>query len=150
MTQGYDPNDPGQGGGYQPPPPPGYGQQPGQPYGQQPGQPYGQQPSPYGGPPVPQYGAGYTPAPATDQLAIVSLIVSIAGLVLLCFPAGIVSLILGLRSLRRIKESGDTVGGRGLAVAGIVISAVDIVIMLGIIVTFIVLYAVGNSPSSSY
>jgi hypothetical protein len=148
MTQGYDPNDPGQGGS-QPPPPPQYGQQPPQ-YGQQPPQ-YGQQPPPYGAQPVPQYGpGGYAPAPATDQMAIISLIVSIGGLVLACPPAGIVSLILGLRSLRKIKESGDTIGGRGLAIAGIAISALDILIMLGIIAFFLIVAISGGFNSSNY
>ena len=151
MTQGYDPNDPGQ-GGYQPPPSPQYGQQPPAPYGQQPPPPYGQQPpSPYGQQPVPQYGpGGYAPAPATDQMAIISLIVSIGGLVLACPPAGIVSLILGLRSLRKIKESGDTIGGRGLAIAGIAISALDILIMLGIIAFFLIVAISGGFNSSNY
>ncbi len=137
MTQGYDPNEQSGQGGYQPPPPP-YGQQP-SPYGQQP--PYGQ--PQYGGPPVPQYGpGGFASAPATDQLAIISLVVAGVGLVI-CQPAGIVSLILGLRSLRRIGDSGNTIGGRGVAIAGIIVSIVDIVITIGIILA-VVLAIVAN------
>ncbi len=71
------------------------------------------------------YGAyGYPPpvdsAPRTNALAIASLVASIAGL-LTCGIGDILGLIFGVVALRQVKRTGE--GGRGLAIAGIVISA---------------------------
>lgn len=141
---------------------PGYGQQPTQPFGAQPpaaqaygAQPYGAQPpagQPYGGAPqAPQYGAQpqygtpygaaaggyqqqYAGAPKTDGLAIASLVTSLLG-----FSA--IGLGLGIGALRRIKRTGA--GGRGLAIAGIVIGAVSIVAVLVFVLFTVVLGASG-------
>jgi len=172
MTQGNDPNDPAGQGGYQPPepqqppqppqqpqqPPPQYGQQPPQygseppqyggeapQYGQQP--PYGAQPPQYGQPVQYGGGVGYPAAPQTDQNAIIALVIAIVGL-FICWPAGIVSLIMGMSSLRKIKESGDRIGGRGLAIGAIAVSILDILITIGIIVGFIIAIAASNGSSS--
>lgn len=90
--------------------------------------PYGQ-PAPYGPPPpygaapygaAPPYGAPYGHEPphhhGTDGFAIASLVTAF-----FCTPLG---LVFGFVSLSRIKRTGR--GGRGLAIAGIVISAVGI------------------------
>jgi Septum formation/Domain of unknown function (DUF4190) len=106
---GYPP--PGYGPpGYGPPPPPGY-----------PGSPYG-----YAAAPPP----GYTPATSagTDGVAVASLIFAF-----LFFPLG---LIFGLVALRRVKRSHQS--GRGLAIAGIVIS---ILVMVGIVAGSVALSA---------
>ncbi len=97
-----------------PPPPP--GDQP-PPYGAQPPG-YGAPPPGYGAPP-PGYAppAGYGPA-KTNTLAIVSLVTAF-----LCTPAGLIT---GIISLGQIKKTGE--GGRGLALAGVIISAISIVI----------------------
>ena len=137
------PQDPGQ---YGPPPStsppypaPPYGQQPygQQPYGQQPygQQPYGQQP--YGQ--YPQYGYGQMPPPApgsapyvtqpsTNGLAIASLV--------LAFFCGIAGLICGIIALSQISKNPQQ-KGRGLAIAGVTISAI-------LIVAGITLVATGN------
>jgi hypothetical protein len=99
-----------------------YGQQPPQ-YGQQ---PYGQQPPQY--PSAPQYqgGYGYNAPPqqaGTNGMAIASLVVS--------FFCSIIGIILGIIALNQIKQSGQ--GGRGLAIAGIVIGCVSIVIGIAIV-----------------
>jgi hypothetical protein len=168
MTQGNDPNNPPDQGGYRPPPyggqPPDYGSQPPD-YGSQPpgygSQPpgYGSQPPGYGSqpPPPPQYApgqyggvGGYRAAPETDQTAILSLVISLVGLVI-CWPAGIASLILGFNSLRKIDASGGALGGRGLAIAGIAVSVVDILITIGVVIFVIVaLAAAGGSATYSY
>jgi hypothetical protein len=125
-------NQPGDGGA-----PPPYGEQPNQPpYGQQPNQPfqpyppapqyqqpYGQQPygqQPYGAPPP--YGPpggpyGYPQPTGTNGLAIASLI--------LAFLCSIAGLICGIIALNQINQSRQE--GRGLAIAGIIVSCVGIV-----------------------
>jgi hypothetical protein len=122
-----------------PPPPYGqpqdpHGQQPpyGQPYQQPPyGQPYQQPPygqqyqqPPHGSPPPygyqqPGYGQPGYPQPShTNGLAIASLI--------LAFFCSIAGLICGIVALNQIQQRPNE-GGRGLAIAGIVISALSIV-----------------------
>jgi len=97
--------------------PPGYG-------GSETGDPFA------GGPPP---GAGVR----TSGLAVASLVVGLAGF---CVPVigGGVGLALGIVALRQIKRSGGTVGGRGLAIGGIVASAVTLLfglVVVGGIVT---------------
>lgn len=71
----------------------------------------------YGYPaPPPVYGAM---GPKTNALAIASLVTSVIGLVT-CGVGNIVGLVLGFVALSQIKRTGD--GGRGMAIAGIVIS----------------------------
>lgn len=108
-------------------PQPGYGQQP---YGQQPYAPYGQKP-PYGAPGTPY--AGYRPKP-TNGLAIASLITSIAGFVF-CFIGGIAAIVLGILGLNKAKELDGA--GRGLAIAGTVIGAVQVVLTVGYVIVVI-------------
>ena len=116
--------------GQQPPP---YGQQPygqpqygQQPYGQQQPPPYGQQPygqqqpPPYGQQPYGQqtYGYGYPqPSGGTNGLAIASLV--------LAFFCSLAGLICGIVALNQIRERPQE--GRGLAIAGIIISSLSIV-----------------------
>lgn len=92
-------------------------------------------------PPAPAYGApaygapagygqpAFDAAPKTNTFAIVSLVASIAGLFTgITFLVGI---IFGHLSLSQIKKTAE--GGRGMAIAGLVIGYVGLVI--GIIVT---------------
>ena len=114
-------------GGWGPPPPEqgGYGQQ-GQPqqgygqpgYGGQPhhggyGQPGYGQPSPYGGDPW-----GGQPKPGTNPWAIAALVSA--------FFIGLLGVILGLVAKSQIKKTGQ--GGNGLATAGIVIGALNMLL----------------------
>jgi hypothetical protein len=97
---------------------PPYGQQPYGPYGQQPYGPYGQQP--YGQQPYGQQYPGYgypQPTTGTNGLAIASLI-----LAFLCSLAGLVCGIIALNQIRNRPQA-----GRGLAIAGIVVSCISIV-----------------------
>ncbi len=93
------------------------------PYGAAPA--YGAQP-PYGA--AQPYGApAYTPYPAptkTNALAIVSLISSIVGLVLIPFLGSLAGVITGHISLKQLKTSGEN--GRGMALAGTIVGWVGL------------------------
>lgn len=84
-------------------------------------------------PPTPP---GYTPqqapGPKTSGLAVASLICGIAG-VCTCGIGGIAGIVLGIMAMGRIKRSGGQLGGRGLAVAGLVVSIIAIIVGLAII-----------------
>ncbi|MFJ3232890.1 DUF4190 domain-containing protein [Streptomyces sp. NPDC086787] len=111
------------------PPPPGP-QQPGDPYQQYPSHPgypeyssypQAQGPAPYGQLPYQPWGQGYSPfnhpAPV-NGLAIGALVLG-----LLCFLPG-VGLVLGLVALSQIRKRGER--GRGMAIAGSVLSGIGI------------------------
>ena len=115
---------------------PGYGQ----PYGQQSyGQPgYGQLPyNPYG---------AYQPQPS-NGMAIASFVTSLAGTFVLCGVSGIVGIILGVIALRRSKTMQDA--GRGLAIAGIVIGAVQLVLVLAFAIFLIAVSAHDGSSGGT-
>jgi hypothetical protein len=86
------------------------------------------------------------PAPTSGE-AIASLVLGVAGL--LCGVTAIPGLILGMRALRDIRSSGGRLGGKGLAVAGTVVSGVVLALMAVSIVVIIVLTALGSSVSTS-
>ena len=100
---------PGQPPGYQPYPQPGY------PYGQ-----YGQPPAPY---------PTYPTKPSTNGFAIASLILGIIGGVLL-------SVIFGIIALNQTK--GGRQGGRGMAIAGLIISAAWVFVIAVFVIVAIV------------
>ena len=92
-------------------------------------------PPPAGGyvPPPP---GGYAPmagyaAPRTDGLAIASLIIGILSLVCFFFCLGIVlgptAAIMGFISRQRVAASAGTVGGGGLALAGLILGIVGFI-----------------------
>jgi len=113
--------------------------------------PYGTPASPYGTPPppygtgAPTYGAapGYvgaygTEAPGTDGLAIASLVTSVGGFVILGALPSPVGLGLGIASLRRIRRTGA--GGRGLAIAGVVVGGLGTLVLVGMIVVGLLMF----------
>lgn len=131
-----DPNAPDQSGAGlpptpPPPPPPSYGGpvQPGYGAPAQPG--YGE--PGYGAPAYGAPGAGtQAPGRRTNVLAIVSLIASIAGLVIVWFIGSIVGVVCGHISMNQIKKTGEE--GRGLALAGLIVGYIGIVLsIIGII-----------------
>ncbi len=68
--------------------------------------------------PPAQYQSGYA-TPKTSGLAIVALVLGIAGL---CFwLPSIAAVICGHLALDQIRDTGGAVGGRGLAMAGVVL-----------------------------
>lgn len=101
------------------------------PYPGQPGQPYdaaNPYPAPYGSYPQAPGGYGFQPPVGRNGMAIAALTLGIIGIVTSIFlvggALGIVGLILGIVSLRTAKRTGV---GRGMAIGGIVTSAVAIV-----------------------
>ena len=77
-------------------------------------------------------GAPVVPStPKTSGLAITSLILGIVGGCTLGLLS-IVGLILGIMAAKKIKASGGTIGGRGLAIAGIIVSILTLIIGLAI------------------
>jgi hypothetical protein len=125
--------------GWQPPPPP-YGAPAYQSYGPPPAyppptvagypQPYGYQP--YGGYPRPR---------DTNGFAIASLVCALVGIFALVIGP-VLGVVFGIVALRQLDRSAS--GGRGLAIAGIVIGG----ILLVVDVVGIVGLAVGGSGSS--
>ena len=71
-------------------------------------------------------------SPKTSGLAVASLISAIAGLCT-CGVGGLVGLVLSIAAMGRIKRSGGELGGRGLAVAGLIVSIMAIILGLAII-----------------
>lgn len=115
---------------------------PQQPYGPPPQQPYGQYPQPpYGLPP------GYHPPAPNEGMAVASLVVGIASLVLSClYGIGLlgspVALVLGRISRRRIDASHGQLGGRGMAQAGFILGIVGTVLLVLAIIALVVVIVV--------
>jgi hypothetical protein len=104
------------------------------------GAPLGQVPSIV--PPMPPAGApqpGAAPAvPAqTSGKAIASLVLALCGLAC-CGLGPIFGLVLGIEALDDINTSGGRLEGRGLATAGIIVSAVFLVLALMLVLMFLV------------
>ncbi|MEV8631499.1 DUF4190 domain-containing protein [Streptosporangium sp. NPDC051023] len=120
-----------QSGGYGPPqggygPPGGYGTPPGGGY------------DPYG------YGA--QPPRGNNGMAIAALIMGIAGL-FVCGVTSIVGIVLGHISLGQIKRTGEE--GRGMAIAGLVLSYFGVACWLIVLVVWLVAIGV-LAGSASY
>lgn len=100
--------------------------------------PQGQYPTPYN-PQVPQ---PYATQPKTNGLCIASLVTALAPLVINWIPvvqwfgllSSIAAIILGAIGMKKVKESNGAETGKGLAVAGIVIGAVDILLFIIVVV----------------
>jgi Domain of unknown function (DUF4190) len=75
-----------------------------------------------------------TSRPPASGLAIGSLIASLIPFLLL---GQITGLILGIVALRKIKQSQGTVGGKGFAIAGVTISGLILLFMIGVLVLLI-------------
>ena len=130
---GYGP--PGGPGGYGPPGPGGFGPPPAGFGGFQPPPGYGS-PAP-GVPPAggPGHGA------QTDTMAIVSLVLGLLSIPLhfccyLGWPAGIVSIILGVIAVVRINGEPARYSGKGLAYGGIASSAIGFLIIVLLVVAY--------------
>lgn len=93
-----------------PAPPPGYGYSPG-----------------YGYPP----GYGYAPAPPTNTFAVISLVASLASMLVLV--GWIPGIVFGHLALRQIERTGE--GGRNLAMAGLIVGYIfGALIVLGVLI----------------
>jgi len=93
--------------------------------------------SPYS-PPV--YGGSALPvgplAPPTSGLAIASLVCGILGLITCLFLPGIPAVICGHMALSQIDAPGARIGGRGMAIAGLVMGYISVVMTFGGIILF--------------
>jgi fumarate reductase subunit D len=104
-------------------------------------------PGGYGSPPPPA-GYGYQPPPqatGTNGMAIASLVCSLLGW--LCIIGPILGIIFGFLALGQIKQSGQ--GGRGMAIAGIIIGAVVIVILIVLVTLGAVFGNTSNTKSGA-
>jgi len=160
------PPPPGPGGQFPPPPEANPPYQPVQPYQPpqiwQPDNPYGasyQQPPPYTPPQMydhgygSPYGQGYGPMmkPPTEGLAIAALVISCLAVGGLCASGlggfiGLVGAIMGHVAQRKIRVSGA--GGRGMALAGVIVGWVTTALALAALAFIIV--AIVTDSSSSY
>lgn len=80
------------------------------------------------------------PAPQNSTLAIVSLVAGIASWIIVPLIGAIVAVVTGHMAKKEIRASGDTIGGNGLATAGLILGYVNI-ILLGIPCCIIVILA---------
>ncbi|MEV4383245.1 DUF4190 domain-containing protein [Streptosporangium sp. NPDC049644] len=129
-----------------------YGNQPGG-YGQPPGGGGYGSPGGYGssggyGPPGGGYdpygGYGAPPPRGNNGMAIAALIMGIAGL-FVCGLTSIVGVVLGHVSLGQIKRTGEE--GRGMAIAGLVLSYFGIACWLAVLAWLIAVGAIVGSAS---
>ena len=114
--------------------PPGYPPPPG---GYPPAGGYGYPPPPGYGYPPPGYGYPPPPSSTTNPMAIASLVSSLVGWI--CGIGPILGIIFGVIALNQIKQTGQ--GGRGLALAGLIIGGVEIALMLLYFVVVVILAA---------
>jgi hypothetical protein len=131
-------------GGTQPPTPP-----PSPPPG-----PTGPPPAAPSPPPAPPAygqssgGYGYQSTPKTNGLAIASLVLGIAQ-IFICIIGGILALVFGYISRRQIDESGGTQGGRGMAIAGIILGWIGIGLGIVYIVVIVIAVIVSDDDDSA-
>ena len=89
--------------------------------------------------------AGYVSAPPTSGLAIASLVCGIIGLVT-CLLPGIAAVICGHMALSRIAEAQGRLGGRGMAIAGLVTGYLSVAALLIVILMFVVGVTSSSTP----
>jgi len=84
--------------------------------------------------------------PPSQALALASMITALAGWVVGCFGPlpGIAALIMGLMALSQMKKSPERVGGKPLAWIGVAVGGITVLVYLGLIASFIVLFASAN------
>ncbi|HEY8039640.1 MAG TPA: DUF4190 domain-containing protein [Polyangiaceae bacterium] len=89
---------------------------------------------PMHGPPPPQGWPVGGPAPSTDGKAVVALVLGILSLVgtfcWLGLPLGLPAIVFGVLASRDIRRSDGMAGGRGMAIAGIVLGSVGTTIFM--------------------
>jgi len=100
----------------------------------------------YSGNAPPQYAVPYGAMPgATPGLAIASMVCGIVGIFMCYFAgaSGIAAVICGHMALKRISESPVPLGGRGMAITGLILGYLGILISLGSIGALV--FAISNS-----
>jgi hypothetical protein len=95
----------------------------------------------YSGQVPPHYAVPYGAMPgATPGLAIASMVCGIVG-IFFCYLAGLLGIpavICGHMALNRISQSPIPLGGRGMAIAGLILGYLAILISLGSVIAFVV------------
>jgi len=82
-------------------------------------------------------------APSTSTTAIISLIGGIAGFTFLPFLGSIVAVICGHMAKSEIKKSIGTVGGSGMATAGLILGYLGIALGVCLVCVLVILPLVG-------
>lgn len=84
--------------------------------------------------PAPQWQPAYSSAPPANGLAIASLVLGIFSITLGWCYVGVITapvgVILGIVSLNQIKKDPTKIGGKGMATAGVVTSAIGVVFVI--------------------
>jgi hypothetical protein len=93
--------------------------------------------------PIPPAAPAYAPAPAAGRTNVLAIVALILGIVV---PIG--GIICGPIALGQIKRTGE--GGRGLAIAGIIIGAVLILLYIILIIVSVALAATAGALNNSY
>ncbi|MCY1717107.1 DUF4190 domain-containing protein [Microbacterium sp. SL62] len=95
------------------------------------------------------YGGGYTAPARTNVLAIISLVASLVGFVLILPVVGsIAGVIMGHISLKQIKDRGER--GRGMALAGVIIGYVTLLFVILFVIGISILIASAGTSGSRY
>lgn len=100
------------------------------------------------GPPPPGGGWGPPPSPQTNGKATAALILGILGFVVCPLVCSVLALVFGYQARNEIDASRGYQGGRGMAVAGIVLGWVGIAVMILLILLWVGLFA-GSMTSES-
>jgi len=91
----------------------------------------------------------YRAPPRTSSMAIASLILGISSLVT-CALTGIPGLITGIIARRQIRESNGAETGEGLALGGIVTSAIALGLVVLVVLAIFAITFLGKSASSKF
>ncbi len=83
--------------------------------------------------------------PPTSALAIISLIGGIAGWTLLPFLGSMVGIVCGHMAKNEIKKSGGTIGGNGMATAGLILGYTAIAVGFCIVCLLVLAPLIGLS-----
>ncbi len=95
------------------------------------------------------YGGGYIAPARTNVLAIISLVASLVGFVLILPVVGsIAGVIMGHISLKQIKDRGER--GRGMALAGVIIGYVTLLFVILFVIGISILIASAGTSGSRY
>ncbi len=90
-----------------------------------------------------QWNGGYAPVQQTNGLAIASMVLGIAGF---CGVGAILAFIFGLVALSQIKNSNGRMGGRGMAITGVVLGSIWLALVL--LYVIVVIGVLAGSDSS--
>jgi hypothetical protein len=110
-------------------------------------------PAPPPAPPAygqPSTGSAYQSGQRTNGLAIAALVLGIAGLVFyICGVASILALVFGYMAKGQIDRAPETQGGRGMAIAGIIMGWIGVAILVIFWVVIIIVAATTDDNDST-